>query len=558
MHDSLRRQGLAATQRTRLDEHTTEAELPQYRLHPQAGDATTNDRKVDTGTRHGVSINGSVLVLRCGSISTAAASGCFPHMSDARVTVPEAHNAAAVVSARADEGAQSLGPLGPQPAAQLGAPLGPRHALPSALLWRSLYQLLLAVLMPFVWLRLAWRAMRIPALRTRWSERRGVLAQAIVPGGIWLHAVSAGEVIAAAPLIRRLRERHPAWPLLVTTTTHTGSERVQALLGDAVQHAYAPYDTAAAVRRFLATAQPRMAVFFETELWPNTIEACHQRGIRTLLVNGRLSARSARRYARLGAFTTRMLCQLDVIACQGADHAARFVQLGAPRTRTQALGNLKFDLQVDAALLIAGSALRREAPFADRPVWIAASTHAGEEAIVLAAHLQVRARVPRALLVLVPRHPERSAEVERLCTGWRVARRSRGAAPVSTDQHTEVGEVDIVLCDRIGELLLLYSTAQVAFVGGSLVDVGGHNLIEPAALGIPVLAGASDRNFADVVAQLRAVGALSIVSDADTLATEVCAVLQDPLAAARRAAAGREVVLAGQGATERVLQLFEA
>ncbi len=430
--------------------------------------------------------------------------------------------------------------------------------LPRARMWRWLYQALLFLLLPFVWLRLALRSLRIPALRERWSERRGMLAQTIAPGGIWLHAVSAGEVIAAAPLIRQLRARHPELPLLVTTTTHTGSERVQALLGDAVQHAYAPYDTAAAVRRFLASAQPRMAVLFETELWPNTIEACHRRGIRTLLVNGRLSARSARRYARLGPFTTRMLCQLDVIACQDAAHAARFAELGAPRSRIRTLGNLKFDLQIDSGLQAAGAALRRQPPFADRPVWIAASTHAGEEVIVLAAHRQVRARFPRALLVLVPRHPERSDEVARLCAGLRVARRSRGALPVDDDQRTDAREVEILLCDLIGELLLLYCTAQVAFVGGSLVDVGGHNLIEPAALGVPVLAGASDRNFADVVAQLRAAGALRIVSGADSLAAEVCAVLEDAADAAVRAAAGRQIVSAGQGATERVLRLFEA
>ncbi len=487
-------------------------------------------------------------------------------MSNARVPEPEAHKDAAATQSGASsgtaEGVQSGVPMGPQLSPQIGPQLGPQLGLPRALMWRWLYQVLLLLLMPFVWLRLAWRALRIPALRTRWPERRGVLAQTIAPGGIWLHAVSAGEVIAAAPLIRALRERHPAWPLLVTTTTHTGSERAHALLGDAVQHAYAPYDTAAAVRRFLSSAQPRIAVLFETELWPNTIEACHQRGIRTLLVNGRLSARSARRYARLGTFTTRMLCQLDVVACQDAAHAARFAQLGAPRACIQVLGNLKFDLQIDPALQTAGAALRLQPPFAGRPVWIAASTHAGEEAVVLAAHQQVCMRFPQALLVLVPRHPERGDEVEHLCAGWNVVRRSRGALPVGDAQRTDpqrgaAREVDIVLCDRMGELLLLYCTAQVAFVGGSLVDVGGHNLIEPAALGVPLLAGASDRNFVDVVAQLRSVGALRIVSDADTLAAEVCAVLEDAAAAVVRSAAGRQIVSAGQGATERVLRLFE-
>ena len=466
-------------------------------------------------------------------------------------STPEPHTRSRASALQVDTASTSAAALPPASSA----------ALPRALLWRWLYRALLCVLMPLVWLRLAWRALHIPALRKRWSERRGVLAQALAPGGIWVHAVSAGEVIAAAPLMRRIRERHPTWTLLVTTTTHTGSERAQALLGDAVQHAYAPYDTRAAVQRFLDAVQPRMAVFIETELWPNMIAGCHGRGIRTLLVNGRLSARSARRYAYLGAFATRMLRQLDVIACQDAVHATRFAELGALPARIHALGNLKFDLQIDPALQLAGEDLRRRPPFADRPVWIAASTHAGEEAIVLAAHKQVRARFPRALLVLAPRHPERSDEVARLCAGWQVQRRSRASQATSEAASNDIGdtetETEIVLCDRIGELLLLYSTARVAFVGGSLVDVGGHNLIEPAALGVPVLAGASDRNFADVVAQLQTAGALNIVSDADTLAAGVCDVLANPAAASVRAEAGRRVVSAGQGAVERVLGLLE-
>jgi 3-deoxy-D-manno-octulosonic-acid transferase len=424
--------------------------------------------------------------------------------------------------------------------------------LPAARAGRIAYRLLLALALPVAWARLAWRSRTIPALRERWAERRGVLPFAVQPGGLWLHTVSAGETIAAVPLIRALHARHPALPLLVTTMTHTGSERVQALLGDRVRHVYLPWDAPRAVARFLDAVQPRAAVFFETELWPNVLEACHGRGIRTLLLNGRLSARSAAGYARLGKFARRMLGQLDVVACQGEDHAARFASLGVPPARLQVQGNVKFDVAIDEATRTAIARLAAAPLFAGRPVWIAGSTHAGEEAIVLAAHRALRARFPGALLVLVPRHPERVGEVLALCDGLRVLRRSA----MTGDEAA--ADVDVLIGDRMGELLMLYGLAQAAFVGGSLVDVGGHNPIEPAALGVPVLMGPADRNFVEVVAAFRRAGALQVVKDASSLGDAVSRLWTDEAHARALAAAGLAVIAAHRGATARMLALLES
>ena len=431
-------------------------------------------------------------------------------------------------------------------------------ALPTARAGRIAYRLLLGIALPLAWARLAWRARAIPALRGRWAERRGVLPFAVAPGGLWLHTVSAGETIAATPLIRALHARHPGLPLLVTTMTHTGSERVQALLGERVQHVYLPWDAPRAVARFLDAVQPRAAVFFETELWPNLLDACHGRGIRTLLLNGRLSARSAAGYARLGAFARRMLGQLDVVACQGEDHAARFAALGVPRARLQVLGTVKFDVEIDAATRAAIASLLAAPLFAGRRVWIAGSTHAGEEAIVLAAHRALRARFPGALLVLVPRHPERVGEVLAACTGLRVLRRSAMIGDEAPAADGPVAEVDVLVGDRMGELLMLYGLAQAAFVGGSLVDVGGHNPIEPAALGVPVIAGPSDRNFAEVAAAFRAAGALARVTDAITLGSAVTRLWTDEAHADACRAAGLGVIAARRGATARMLALLES
>lgn len=420
---------------------------------------------------------------------------------------------------------------------------------------RLLYTLLYTLLLPAILLRLLWRGRQAPAYRQRWAERFGRIAN---PGFdparpvVWLHAVSVGETLAALPLLQHLRAQHPEWQWVVTTTTPTGSERVRAALGDSVYHVYSPYDLPWLVGRFLATVRPCLLLVMETELWPNWLAACRQRGIPALLVNARLSARSARGYARLAPLTRPMLQDLTAVLAQQADDGERFLQLGLPRERLQVTGSIKFDVQRDAGV-IARAARLREAWTAGgtRPVWLAASTHAGEDEPVLAAFAQLRQQVPGLLLVLVPRHPERFDAVARLAAraGWRVARHSLGDAPAAAD---------IVLGDTMGELLAFYGAADIAFVGGSLVPTGGHNLIEPAVWGCPVATGPYLFNFAEVARLLQQRQALAVVQDSAALAQVLGQWLADPVARAAVGAQAQAVAEANRGALQRVVAQVEA
>lgn len=416
---------------------------------------------------------------------------------------------------------------------------------------RTFYTLLLHLALPLILLRLAWRAWRAPAYARRVGERFALGLPELRPGGIWVHAVSVGESIAAAPLIRALQARHPELPLTVTCMTPTGSERIRALFGDRVQHCYLPYDLPWAAARFLDRLQPRLAVIMETELWPNHVHQCARRGIPVALANGRLSARSARGYGRFARLTGPMLAEMRWLAVQSEAEAERFRALGAGGEAVTVTGSIKFDLAVDPQLPERAAALRAHWGAADRPVWIAASTHAGEDEIVLAAHRQLLAGCPEALLILVPRHPERFAQVFELCRreGLATVRRSAGEA-------VEAGTA-VLLGDTMGELLFLYALADCAFVGGSLVPSGGHNLLEPAALGKPLLSGPHLFNFLEIAARLDEAGALRQVSDAGSLAAAVGAFWSEPAGAARAGAAGKAVLEANQGALERLLEGLE-
>ena len=417
---------------------------------------------------------------------------------------------------------------------------------------RSLYSLLFHLLLPLIALRLLWRAWRAPAYARRIAERFAFGLPPLKPGGIWVHAVSVGESIAAAPLIRQLLVLYPQLPITITCMTPTGSERIQAMFGGAeyqgrVQHCYMPYDLPWAAARFLDRVQPRLAVVMETELWPNHIHQCARRGIPVALANARLSERSARGYARFARLTAPMLAELSLIAVQTQVEAERFLALGARSEAVQVTGSIKYDLTIAPQLLEQATAQRQQWQLDGRPVWIAASTHAGEDEIVLAAHrqlLQVRADT---LLILVPRHPERFNSVYELCQreGFSSVRRSTGN-PVNAEQQ-------VLLGDTMGELLLLYALADIAFVGGSLVPNGGHNLLEPAALGKPVLSGPQLFNFLEIAAQLRAAGALGEVRDADSLAAAVQRLWQQPDESERMREAGLEVMLRNQGALQRLL-----
>jgi 3-deoxy-D-manno-octulosonic-acid transferase len=411
---------------------------------------------------------------------------------------------------------------------------------------RLVYTSLLYTLAPLVFLYLTVRGWRAPAYRRRWSERLGFVEPA--PRPLWLHAASVGEIQAAAPLIRALQSRHPGCPLLVTTTTPTGAERVRALFGDSVRHLYAPYDLPGVVRRFLRRIRPRLVVVMETELWPNLYHALHAGGIPLLLVNARVSPRSAARYRRLGGLTRATVRCIDAIAAQSTADAERYAALGAAPSRLTTTGNIKFDLSLADDLAQAGRSLRSELG-AGRPAWIAASTHAGEEEQVLAAHRRLLAARPDLLLILVPRHPERFDGVAALCReqGFAVARRSR--REVRPDAQIYLG-------DTMGELMRLYAAADAAFVGGSLVPIGGHNLLEPAALGLAPISGPHLFNFQQIAALLMDAEALLVAHDAAELAARLARLLDDP---AERRSAGRRaraVVEANRGALERTLALI--
>ncbi len=414
---------------------------------------------------------------------------------------------------------------------------------------RRLYSLLIGLLIPLALLRLAWRSRRVPTYRQRWRERLALAPRPPRPADLWVHAVSVGEVQAALPLLDHLlRGGHS---LLVTTTTPTGAARLRELLGDSVQHSYTPFDLPGIMRRFLDQVRPRALLVMETEIWPNMLAVCTELGIPSMLVNARLSPRSARRYARVAGFSAETMRRFACIAAQGEADAARFVRLGVDPARIRVTGSIKFDVQPPAGVTGPAEVLRR-AWGRDRPVWVAASTREGEEEQVLAAHATVRAALPSALLVLAPRHPDRFERVATLVRrqGLVLARRSLGE-PCGADTAVYLG-------DSMGELALLFAAADAAFVGGSLVPVGGHNLLEPAAAGLPVVSGPHTFNFAQIARLLRERGAMLQVADADALARVLLRWLGSPAERARIGEQGRRVVAENSGALDRVTALVDA
>jgi 3-deoxy-D-manno-octulosonic-acid transferase len=414
---------------------------------------------------------------------------------------------------------------------------------------KRFYTALLYLLMPALLLRLFWRSLRAPDYRRRIGERFGYLPQLTGTPTLWIHAVSVGEVQASAPLIQRLLQAYPALPVLVTTTTPTGSRRLRDLLGEEVLHVYAPYDVPLVVRRFLNAAQPRLAVFMETEVWPNILCQCAQRQIPSVLANARLSARSAAGYRRLGCLARETFARLSVIAAQTDADAARFLALGARAEAVAVTGSIKFDARLSPSLREQSAVIKRVWG-EDRPVWIAASTHEGEDEQVLEAHRQVLARHANALLVLVPRHPERFNKVAQLVLrqGFSLVRRSR--------QEPCEAHIQVFLGDSMGELPMFFAAADVAFVGGSLVEHGGHNLLEPASAGVPVVTGPHLFNFKRISELLLAEQAAVKVMDARQLAATVSAWLGDASLRAQIGENGWRVVQRNRGALERLMDLI--
>jgi 3-deoxy-D-manno-octulosonic-acid transferase len=414
---------------------------------------------------------------------------------------------------------------------------------------RVLYSLLAYLVAPLYFAALLLRGVRERGYWRGLPARLG-FGSALAPGALWVHAASAGEVQAAVPLVQALRRRAPDRSILITTATPAGAARARALLeAERVEVRHAPVDLPGAVRRFLARVQPQLAVFIETELWPNLYHACARRGVPLLIASARLSERSARRYARCGSLFPQALAPVW-IAAQSEQDAERFRVLGAAPARVLVLGNLKFDFRVREESLARGRALRLEyAP--QRPLWVAGSTHAGEEEVLLEAHRKLLEAQPHALLALAPRHPPRFAEVGAAleAAGWRSIRRSHAASCSP--------ETAVLLLDTLGELLDFYAAADVAFVGGTLVPIGGHNLLEPAALARPVLCGPHVFNAPEIAARLAAGGGLEFVRNADELGARLAQWLASAPLRERRGACARAVLEANRGALERLLALIE-
>jgi 3-deoxy-D-manno-octulosonic-acid transferase len=418
---------------------------------------------------------------------------------------------------------------------------------------RLLYSILVHLARPAALAVVLGRSLRNPDYRKGLPERFGFARQSPV-STIWLHAVSLGEVTAAVPIVRALHRRYPRIPVIVTVSTPTGRARAEALFGGSVAVRYLPYDTPGAMRRFLLRTRPRLAIVMETELWPNLFDQCRRQGVPIVLASARMSQKSVDRYLRFRSLFAAAFSTNTTIAAQTSADAARFIAVGAPPSQVQILGNVKFDLTVDAATMEQGLALRTA--WGDRPVWIAGSTHQGEEDIVLAAHAELRRMLADALLVLVPRHPQRFAAVAGLleANALPFERRSLTAA---AGNSAVAPQTQVLLGDTVGELSLLYAAADLAFVGGSLVPVGGHNLLEPAALGLPVLTGPYQANGAQIAQQLIAAGAAIEVADAHGLADALRRLLAAPDAARRAGAAGRRVIDANRGSVARLLRLIE-
>jgi len=420
---------------------------------------------------------------------------------------------------------------------------------------RALYTLLLILLTPFVLLRLLWRSRSLPEYRMRIRERFGIVARPPQSIEAWVHAVSVGEALAALPLIRRLVELHGPGRIWVTTTTPTGSERIVDALGDSVLHSYAPYDLPGAVWMFLRRVRPRRVVIMETELWPNLFAILGRRRIPLMIANARLSPRSFAGYSRIRGVVRRMLRAVRIVAAQSQADGERFSALAAPRV--EVVGNIKFDNEM--TVQAAEKALRLRALLgAGRPCWAAVSTHHGEEDAALTAHRALLQSLPDALLILVPRHPQRFDDVAELCTqlGLSVWRRSALGPEFSTLPR---GEAPLVLLgDSMGEMGVYLGATDLAFVGGSLAAVGGHNVLEPAVLGLPVVFGPNMFNFEDARALLIGENAALEIPDETGLPGVVAWALSNPDEAREMGERGRAAVLANRGALDRLLALFES
>lgn len=414
---------------------------------------------------------------------------------------------------------------------------------------RLLYTLAMYLLTPLIFYRLLARGLRMPGYYARWRERFGHFKAPGFRRSIWVHAVSVGEVNAAAPLVEALRRRYADLPFVLTTVTPTGSDRVRQLWGDEVFHVYLPYDLPGSVRRFLAATRPQLAVVMETEIWPNLFLSCEAADIPVVVANARLSDKSLRGYGPVRPIIRAAIRSARFVAAQSQQDADRFLSLGARPERLRVVGNLKFDLQVKPELFTRAAEARVRWGV-QRPVWIAASTHEGEELAIIEAHSRLLHRFPDALLLVAPRHPERFKPMVQLCRSYGFATRTR-----SEDDEPDLHSQCFVI-DTLGELVNFIACADVAFVAGSLEAIGGHNVLEPAALGVPVVVGPHTFNFEEVTDLLLQQGAALRVVDSEDLSRTLQTLLADPERRLQMGEACKRTVGHERGAVERTLEVI--
>ena len=413
-------------------------------------------------------------------------------------------------------------------------------------MYRNLYTALFSILLPVYFLRLCWKGLNNREYLYRWSERLGLSKNKPSAGRsiIWIHAVSVGEVNASMSLLRKLIEDFPGAEILVTTTTPTGSKLLIEKLGSKIKHQYLPVDIPFFINLFLKRWQPKMLILIETEIWPNLLSSCKKEGVYTALVNARLSEKSKINYLKYSALITPILDSLDLLLAQFESDKSRFKEI---TTRKIGLcGNLKFDQEVPEELYEISQSIRQSWAIEEkfRPTLIASSTHEGEEEIILDAFKKIYKQLPNSLLIIVPRHLERFSKVKQII-------KNSGLAFATRSKKSEVTDnIQVLLGDTIGELNFLYSLADVAFVGGSLIDHGGQNLLEPSAQSLALLSGPSLRNFSDISDQLIRKKALKIVHSADEISEQFLGLIDNSVILQSKGKAALEVFTENRGALE--------
>ena len=414
---------------------------------------------------------------------------------------------------------------------------------------RAFYSCVFYLLIPFVLLRLIWRSFKAPAYRDRWRERLGFYSKKFPQGVIWFHAVSVGEAEALFPLVRQIQKQHPDEKLLITTTTPTGSARVKAAMQETLAHVYLPYDIPCAVKRFMLCFKPKLAVIMETEIWPNLFAYCGENDIPLYIINARLSEKSSRGYQKIPALISPALAQASLIATQTQADANRFIAIGAESEKVKTVGNIKFDIEIPQTLIEQGLQLRAGL-FNARFVWLIASTHKDEEVIFLRIYKAIKQEIPELLLVIVPRHPERFADVKKLCEQQllNVVMRTAGEG-INT-------QTDVYLADTMGELKMLYAASDTAFVGGSMVPAGGHNILEAAAIGAPVMFGPYMANFKEIAAAALNQHVAIQCQNEEEIVNKILELYKQPAYREALAKTGKAFVAQNQGAIARICEIL--